>query len=140
MNYQDSNRGKIQNRERARQIVDFSGLRYGNITPTDIDGLIEYHDKAVLFMEFKYKDAQVPHGQLLAIARLVTNCHLAGKGAAAFICQHNVDDCEKDIDAANTTVRTIILPYYRIKTSDGRTLKKATDAFINWIDTTGGFQ
>jgi len=38
-------RGKIEHRDRARQIRDFSNLRYGNITPTDIDGLIEYQNK-----------------------------------------------------------------------------------------------
>jgi len=41
MLYTDDNRGTIQNRERARQIIDFHGLRIRNITPTDIDGFIK---------------------------------------------------------------------------------------------------
>ena len=43
----DSNslRGATTYKERAKQGRDFTGLRYGNITPTDIDGLIEYHGK-----------------------------------------------------------------------------------------------
>lgn len=49
MNYTNENRGKIQNEEFARRIIDFSGMRYGNITPTDIDGVIEYHDTRVVF-------------------------------------------------------------------------------------------
>ena len=51
MIYNEENRGTIQNRERARQIIDFHGLRLdGKITPTDSDGEIEYHDKAWVFM------------------------------------------------------------------------------------------
>ena len=49
MEYQNNNRGVIQNRDRKKQIIDFSGLKYGKITPTDIDGLIEYKDKAMMF-------------------------------------------------------------------------------------------
>lgn len=68
MNYNE--RGKIENRNRARQIIDFSGLQYGKITPTDIDGLIEYHDKAILLLEFKYADAEMPRGQKVALERM----------------------------------------------------------------------
>ena len=36
----DLDRGKIRNRECAGQLKDFSGLRFGKITPTDIDGFV----------------------------------------------------------------------------------------------------
>jgi len=48
-------RGVIKYRGRARQIIDFRGLTYGNITPTDIDGLIEYKDKCILLIEIKHQ-------------------------------------------------------------------------------------
>lgn len=32
----------IYNRDRMRQIIDYEGCKFGNIMPTDIDGLIEY--------------------------------------------------------------------------------------------------
>ena len=44
-------RGVITNRARARQIRDFSGLQIGTITPTDLDGLIEFHDECFIFCE-----------------------------------------------------------------------------------------
>ena len=48
-------RGKIGNRRRALQIRDFTGLRWGNITPTDIDALIDFGDKVFVFIEVKKK-------------------------------------------------------------------------------------
>ena len=71
MLYDDDNRGSIQFPDRARQLIDFSGLRYNKITPTDIDGFIEYHDEAIVFMEFKYGNAELPYGQKLALERLL---------------------------------------------------------------------
>ena len=52
----------IQNRSRARQIIDFSGIKYGNITPTDIDGGFEKQNEVFVFFEMKYGDAEMPTG------------------------------------------------------------------------------
>ena len=38
-------RGVILNPARMQQIVSFEGMKYGTITPTDIDGFIEYKNK-----------------------------------------------------------------------------------------------
>ncbi len=119
MEYLDENRGRIQERDRARQIIDFSGLKFGKITPTDIDGLIEYHNQAVIFMEFKYFCAPLPHGQQLALTRLVDNSQRAGKEAILLICEHHVSDCDSDIIASDAIVREF---YYRAKWyHDGKT-------------------
>ena len=47
-------RGAIMHAERAKQLNDFNGLQYGNITPTDIDGVIDYKDRAMVFLEIKF--------------------------------------------------------------------------------------
>lgn len=62
-------RGEIRNRE-FKQINDFSGLRYGTITPTDIDGLVEFGGRLFVLIELKYGDAALPVGQRLALSRL----------------------------------------------------------------------
>jgi hypothetical protein len=64
-------RGVIQNRDRRVQVADMSGLRFGKITPTDIDAAIEYQDRCYIFIEGKYGGAPVPFGQKLFIERLV---------------------------------------------------------------------
>ena len=64
-------RGKIRNREYASQLRDFSGMRYGSITPTDIDAFFEVRNKVFIFVEIKHGDAKLPKGQRLALERLV---------------------------------------------------------------------
>ena len=46
----------IQHRERLNQFIDYSGLMFGSIHPTDTDGEIEYHNKAWVFFEIKHRD------------------------------------------------------------------------------------
>lgn len=131
MTYTDDNRGSIQNRERRRQIIDFSNLRFKNITPTDCDGLIEYHGKAYVFFEIKYRDAPVPRGQLLALVRCVDDLHQAGKRALLIIAEHDVDNPNQDINAANCAVRI----WYDGKWKrSAETLKELTERFVAHVE------
>ena len=132
MLYTDDNRGTIQNRERARQIINFHGLRIRNITPTDIDGFIEYQDKAMIFLEFKYLDADLPYGQRIALERLVNNIDKSGKEAVLFVCEHNVQDCTKDVVAEKAIVRKF---YYKKRWYNGlgKTVKEKINSFLNFI-------
>jgi len=91
-------RGEVHSRNRARQIRDYSGLRYGNITPTDIDGLIEYHGKAYILIELKYQNATLSYGQKLALERLTDDL---SKPAICIIGSHDTHNPDNDIDAAN---------------------------------------
>jgi len=97
---QDKPRGVIRNREYASQIRDFSGLLIGNITPTDIDGFIEYKDKCFIFVETKHNNAKLPFGQRLAFERLADACNKY-KPTLFIIGSHNTIG---DIDFANCLV------------------------------------
>lgn len=97
-------RGVIQNRARAKQLRDFSGLHFGNITPTDIDGLIEYHGKAYVILELKLTDAILSDGQRLALERLTDDLSRSGKKSLCIIASHDTQDSEGDIDVANAIV------------------------------------
>lgn len=131
MIYQSENRGIIQNRERARQIIDFSGIRYGNITPTDIDGFFERANEAFVFYELKFKDNEMPYGQKVALQRLVDATRTANKKAVLFLCSHNQEDPQKDVNASNAVVTKI---YFNgeWRNGDGRTLKQYSDSFMKW--------
>jgi hypothetical protein len=94
-------RGKIKNRQQVGRVVDFSGLRWGSITPTDIDGFIDFGGKKFVVFELKYGGAPLPKGQRLAIERLVDGLEKGGSRAIAFICTHNDDG---DIAAANAVI------------------------------------
>lgn len=133
MSIQYERRGTIQFRERAKQLIDYSCLRYGNITPTDIDGLVEYKDKAYVFIEIKYENAEMPKGQRIAIERLINDLSKCGKPVAGFLCEHYISDCEEDVDAAKAIVRSLYFnsTWY----PDGkRTLKAAMDSYIRFVN------
>lgn len=74
----------------------------------------------------------MPYGQRLAIQRLVDNNDAAGKHAVSFLCKHDVEDCNEDIDAAKAIVKQF---YWKKKWyNDGiSTLKQKSDKFLAWV-------
>ena len=125
-------RGEIQNRERGKQLRDFTGLRFGSITPTDIDGLIEYHGERYIIIETKLNGAPLRHGQKLALERLTDDLHGAGKPTICIIVSHNSEDPNEDIDVASAMVSE-----YRFKgewhlPKSPCTTRQAIDSFIEF--------
>ena len=96
-------RGKIVNRNRAAQIRDFTGLCFGNITPTDIDGLLDFGNKLFVLIEAKVDDTELPYGQRLALERLCDGLEVAGKMSIVLIVTHHTTP-DQDIDVANCQV------------------------------------
>lgn len=98
-----TDRGVIRNREFAQKIRDFSGLRWGKITPTDIDMFVEFSGKLYVLAEGKHGSAQLPFGQRLAFQRLVDALHDPPERIAiGLIVEHHT---EGDIDFAQLPVR-----------------------------------
>ena len=133
-------RGSINNRERAKQLNDFSNLQYGTITPTDLDGIIEYQDKAYVLLEIKHGENLIDewfkpnNGQRIAFERLTDNLQKSGKETICIIATHDVNDPEKDVDAAKTNARR-----YRRKgkwINCEASTKEIIDNFLNTINKT----
>jgi hypothetical protein len=129
-------RGRIRHVERAQQINDFSGLRYGTITPTDIDGISDMHNRGYVIHEVKYRKAKVPRGQKLCLQRMVDDFNKAGKKSIAIIAEHSVDDTSVAVDNADCDVREI---YMSSKTGWRATkrpfkLRELIDIFIEFND------
>ena len=112
-------RGEIRYRERARQINDYSCLRYGKITPTDIDGLLDFGNKLFVFIEVKYKRKAMDRGQELALERVCDGLFYAGLASYVIECSHAVANPSIDVDVAECVVIR-----YRFK-RQWRTPKKA---------------
>jgi len=95
-------RGKIRNKDFARQLRDFSGLQFGTITPTDIDGFFEIGNRIFIFFELKFGGTNVVGGQRLALERLVDVIGKT-KDAILIIGRH---DCTSDeiVDTAACSV------------------------------------
>lgn len=129
-------RGEIVNVARAQQINDFSGLIYGKITPTDIDGMIEYKNKGYVFFEVKYKDKDLPFGQRLALERLVNDVSTKDKKSIALIIEHYISDTNEGVPIAECYVREIYYcgekkwrkPKYK------NTSKQLINTFTNYLD------
>jgi len=125
---------KIKNPARMKQLIDFQGLKmeYG-IFPTDIDGLVEFRDKAYLIFEVKFYEAHVPIGQRLALSRMVDDFAKAGKRAVAIICDHFEENVNKPIVAAECAVREVYLSTEHIWRAPERlmTLRECVDLFLN---------
>ena len=99
-------RGKIRNRNIAKQLKDFSGLRFGKITPTDVDGLLEFNDKLYIIIEVKYGDASMPYGQQLAFQRGCDAWQSEKRNAYIIVAHHRTPE-EQDIDVASQVVGSI---------------------------------
>jgi len=122
-------RGKIYNREYAAQLRDFSGLRYGKITPTDIDGFMDFGGKAFVFIEAKYGDSEMPFGQKLALERLCDACDKGGINAVVLVASHNT---REDIDFAAMTVTMVRHNGVWRPPRRELTVRQTIDAFLEW--------
>lgn len=131
MEYNEQNRGIIQHHNRAKQIIEFKGLNYGNnITPTDIDGIMEWHKlNAYVIYELKYNDAQVPYGQRMALKEMVDDFIKAGKSAVVMICRHQEKDPDQDVIAAESYVYEYYCGSKWYRLSFPITCKEVTDRF-----------
>lgn len=103
------NRGTFRNREYAQQLKIFEGLRFGKITPTDIDAFLDFNDKVFIWIEVKHGVSSLPFGQRLALERLCNACTFAGKRSFVLVAHHQSND---DIDVASLPVTSY---YYRGK-------------------------
>ena len=66
-------RGAIRDKMGASILCDFTGLKYGKITPTDLDGFVDFGNKIFVLIECKGGKARMPYGQRLALERLIDN-------------------------------------------------------------------
>jgi hypothetical protein len=130
-----SARGHIWNVKRKQQIHNFEDLKIGNITPTDVDLLIEYRGQAFVLGELKYLDAPLGDGQKWALERMVD---VIGKcmDACLIVAEHSEHDPASTVNAAECVVRAW---YWRGEWRDpslpGTTLKQAIFAFLRVPET-----
>lgn len=121
-----NDRGVYRQPALGRQLLLFRGLRYGTITPTDIDGFLDFGGKLFVFLEVKYGAAVLPTGQRLALERLCDACWRAGIEAAVLVARHDTDT---DVEVADCTVSEIRYNG-RWESSRKRTVRQTIDAFL----------
>jgi len=127
-------RGSIRHLDRYKQLISFEGLeRHRKITPTDIDGLIDYAGNAFFYMECKlesrYNEAGLDYGQRRAIENLIESHRMAGHLAMAIIFVHNCLP-EELIIARDMNVREV---YFEHKWKTPKSNWLVINA-INWFE------
>ena len=93
-----NNPGEFKDEENARQLISFSGLSFKTMTPTDIDGILDYKNKLWIIFELKYGNGDLPFGQELALERLCDDLHKT-KPAIVIVATHSADVSQKVIAA-----------------------------------------
>ena len=126
-------RGSFNHAHMAKQLLRFDNIAYyGNATPMDIDGLIEWHDKKRVLLEIKRKGVLLLDGERLAYKRLIDDFQLAGKESICIVADHEVFNYREDVDVASCIVREI----YHSKEKKWRptkrmmTVKMLLDSFL----------
>lgn len=132
--YMQPPRGVIRNRKLRQQILDVRKLRYGQITPTDIDGFIEYKGRGYIFYEIKYEDRELPYGQRLAYKRLSDDLERSEKPTLYVIASHQISDPDDDIDVAETEVREFRYGGKWYLPSRPLTTKQISDDFLRSLE------
>lgn len=131
---QPTQRGNIKHKARAQQINSFSGLlRRRNITPTDIDGLIDYNGKAFIILEGKYSDAEIPKGQRMALEHLANAMVDGNKQVTVIVFRHNINDVNEDVKVSEQSVTEV---YFKRKwfTITTKNVLEVVDKFEKYCD------
>lgn len=130
-------RGAVSNKSRAIQARDFTGLLYGNITPTDIDGVIEYKNRCYVFYEAKHMNAPpMSDGQRIALERICDDLHKQ-KPTLLILCIHTFP--------VNVAINFAVCDVERYRYNgrwwekgmawkNGITVKELTDRFLRFCD------
>lgn len=123
-------RGEIRNRKLASKLRDYRILKYNKITPTDIDGFVEFGNKLFVLIEGKTGCAPLPYGQKLALERLSDCCSDKEKGRTSIliICEHKYNDIG-DIDVGTSIVRQLRVDKMYVKLTKEVTVKEVIDWF-----------
>jgi hypothetical protein len=125
-------RNRIENRDRAKQLIDFFNMRRGNKSLTDIDGLMEWDNRAYVIIEVKQAGIALPVGQELALTRLCDDLTKA-KPTLLIIANH-VMPAHWDIDLASCAVAKFRYQGEWHEPKQPVRVKRMVDAFLAKVD------
>jgi hypothetical protein len=81
----------IKNRNKVKQVIDFSGVQNGKLHPSDIDGVFEFDNRVLILMEVKRKYKAIPTGQRLLLERISDSWHTK-ENSIVLKVEHEWDD------------------------------------------------
>ena len=97
----------IRNSNQTKQGIDFTGIEYGKIYPTDIDAVLEFDNEALILMEVKKKGNKIPTGQRLVLERIANSWH-TNKSVVLYVT-HSFKNDNKDIPLSECNVDSVYI-------------------------------
>lgn len=97
----------IRNSNQTKQGIDFTGIEYGKIHPTDIDAVLEFDNEALILMEVKKKGNKIPTGQRLVLERIANSWH-TNKSIVLYVT-HSFENDNKDIPLSLCNVDSVYI-------------------------------
>lgn len=125
----DWDRGKILNPVFSNQVIDYSNMKLGKITPTNIDGYMDIKGKGHWFYEAKYGDSKPRRGQVLAFERLAD----ATAPFSIYIIGSHECPSTASIMASETVVTNVRFLKKWIQPKEKLTTKVLTEMFVNYL-------
>lgn len=87
----------INDRDKIKQVIDFTGVQNGNMHPSDIDAVLEFDDQILILIEVKFKGSPIPTGQRLLLERICDSWHDSVKKGIVLKVEHNYKNTKKNI-------------------------------------------
>jgi hypothetical protein len=125
----------INNKERGKQMVSYKGLFDCSMSASDIDGIVDYKNKAWLLYEIKCSGLtpySCSHGQITMLERLTDNLGKV-KPSVLFWCSHDFPT-DEDVSLADCEVWFIRFNEEWIHIPSGIRAKDITKGFIHMVD------
>jgi len=119
----------IKNRNKVKQVIDFTGVQNGKLHPSDIDGVLEFDNKVLILIEVKRKFKPIPTGQRLLLERISDSWHTNEKSIVLKV-EHECDDDNIDIPLEQCKVTRV---YYK---KHWVTLPEP-QGFVNYVNNLG---
>lgn len=91
-----STQSLIRNRNKVKQVIDFTGVQNGNMHPSDIDAVLEFDNRILILIEVKREYVKIPTGQRMLLERICDSWHTP-ENAIVLKVEHNFDDEEGNI-------------------------------------------
>ena len=127
-----SERGAIRNEDFAKQLVDFSGLVYGKISPTDVDLYIDFQNRVFVFGEYKFGKTLMEFGQRLALERLCDEREGATRKTIGLVASHRTPATQQVDGAAAVVTEFRFKKKWRVP-KHPITVRQAIDSFLGKI-------
>ena len=135
LNNQDSQRGIITNRARFSQAIQFKDMRFGNITPTDVDCAMEFDNRLFIFIEAKFIGTPMKTGQLKFLGRLADNMNNPPNRFGVSIIADHVTPSDQDVHLASSIVRSVRMNgMWRDPMVNGLTLMQAVRRMVAYVE------